>query len=451
MKHEKLSSALNEISDGHIAEAASHRKKPRLPWIGAVAAILALVLIFQLPGSIQAKAVSVADYPKYQWLYRGEAMEAMKPRLDSFLYESMSTILRSADTNNLTYSPVNLYMALSVSAELTQGSTRQQVLDALGSDSIDALRQDANTLWNACYYDDKDQTLLANSLWLDTDISYHRATMDTLAENYYTSVYQGDFGSEKTNKAVTAWLDNQTDRLLQEETARIELPAETVLAAYSTVYYRAMWSHGTEFDPGSNTAGVFHAPDGDVHATFMHKEEMETTYYFGKDFGAVSLGLRDGSQMWFILPDVDKTVMDVVEAGEYLPFVLGSYQPTNDNENHKFLKVNLSVPKFDIQASGDLKESLQAIGITDIFQPGTADFSAITADTPAWLSAVNQATRVAIDEEGVTAASYIELPSSGAMKPPEEVIDFILDRPFLFVITNRYDVPLFAGIVNDPS
>lgn len=451
MKHQKLSDALSQISDIHIAEASSIKKKTRLPWIGAVAAILAVVLLVQLPGSLQAKAISVADYPKYQWLYRGEVMETMKPQLDTFFSESMSTILANSDNHNVTYSPVNLYMALSVSAELTDGNTRQQVLNTLGTDSIDTLRQQANTVWNACYYDDKDQVLLANSLWLDTDVDYNKSTMDTLAENYYTSVYQGDFGSDKTDKAITGWLDGQTEDLLQDTTAQIELPEETVLAAYSTVYYRAMWSHGTEFDAAANTAGVFHAPDGDVHVTYMHKEEKETTYYFGKDFGAVSLGLRDGSQMWFILPDAGKTVENVVESGEYLPFVLGTYQPTEENENHKFLRVNMSVPKFDIQANGDLKDDLQKLGITDIFQPGTADFSAITSDTPAWLSAVNQATRVAIDEEGVTAASYIELPSPGAMMPPDEVIDFTLDRPFLFVITNRYDVPLFAGIVNDPS
>ena len=65
-------------------------------------------------------------------------------------------------------------------------------------------------------------------------------------------------------------------------------------------------------------------------------------------------------------------------------------------------------------------------------------------------TAANQAVRVQIDEEGVKAAAYIEFPGAGAAMPPEEIIDFILDRPFLFVITNRYDLPLFAGIVNNP-
>ena len=115
------------------------------------------------------------------------------------------------------------------------------------------------------------------------------------------------------------------------------------------------------------------------------------------------------------------------------------------------MKVNLSVPKFDIRASGDLKDTLQAMGVTDLFSQSAADFSgSVEGDFPVWVTAVNQATRVAIDEKGVTAASYIEIPGAGAAQPPEEIIDFILNRPFLFVITNRYDLPLFAGVVNQP-
>ena len=59
-------------------------------------------------------------------------------------------------------------------------------------------------------------------------------------------------------------------------------------------------------------------------------------------------------------------------------------------------------------------------------------------------------TRVKIDEKGVTAASYIELNfGAGAAMPPDEIIDFVLDRPFVFVVT-RDQIPLFVGTVNTP-
>jgi len=56
---------------------------------------------------------------------------------------------------------------------------------------------------------------------------------------------------------------------------------------------------------------------------------------------------------------------------------------------------------------------------------------------------------VQIDEEGVKAASYIEFPGAGSPMPPEEIIDFVLDRPFIFAITTER-IPLFMGTVNDP-
>ena len=469
MKHEKLSDALNEISDRHITEAASAKKRSKLPWIGAIAAVLALVLLLQgigSPGSpsapsfsgliVKAGAVAVADYPDYEWVYRGDDMDPIQQQLSGFFAQSMGATLSGAEGKNQAYSPANLYMALAVAAELTEGDTRDQILSAVGADNIETLRQQTNTLWNACYFDDKDQTLLANAVWLDENLNYNQAVMDTLAENYYTSVFGGDFGSSKTNRAITAWLDDQTGGLLKNSTKNIDLNPETVLAIYSTVYYQAKWTDSAEFNPSRNEDGIFHAPSGDKTVTYMNKKEYQTEYYWGEDYGAIRLGLKDGSVMWFILPDEGKTADDVLAAGEYAQMILESFGPNQPEENHKRMKVNLSVPKFDIQAGGDLKEDLQAMGITDIFDPGKSDFSAsVTADPGSfppfvYIDAVNQATRVAIDEKGVTAASYIEMPGAGAAAPPEEVIDFVLDRPFLFVVSNRYGIPLFAGVVNEP-
>lgn len=68
----------------------------------------------------------------------------------------------------------------------------------------------------------------------------------------------------------------------------------------------------------------------------------------------------------------------------------------------------------------------------------------------AWLATVQHAARVAIDEEGVTAAAYTVTKWVGAGKPPSDEVYFTLDRPFLFVITSHDDLPLFAGVVNTP-
>ena len=39
----------------------------------------------------------------------------------------------------------------------------------------------------------------------------------------------------------------------------------------------------------------------------------------------------------------------------------------------------------------------------------------------------------------------------GSGMPPEDEVDFTLDRPFLFVLTSAAGQPLFAGVVNLPG
>ena len=68
-----------------------------------------------------------------------------------------------------------------------------------------------------------------------------------------------------------------------------------------------------------------------------------------------------------------------------------------------------------------------------------------------FLSRAEHAARVAIDEEGVTAAAYTVMMEAGAAMPPDEKIDFTLDRPFVFAITSQDGLPLFIGVVNTPN
>ncbi len=447
MRRERLEQAMNEISDQHIAEAANKKKRVHLTWVGSVAAALAVVILGLaiLRPFAAAKAVSLADYPNYEWKSRHDQMEDEMLELKHFFSQSIAQTL-SGSTENQTYSPVNLYMALCLMAEVSDSN--EQILELLNVQDRETLRQQANLIWNATYLDKGNQTLLANSVWLDKGLDYNQNTMDTLAESYYADVYEGNLQSARIGSEIKNWLNGNTGNMLKSDVDNIEVDPLAVMLLYSTVYYQAKWS--SEFNKSMNTDGPFHSPGGDVDCTYMNKKLMQTDYYWAEDFGAISLGLKDGSRMWILLPDEDKTTDDVLSSDEMRRILFEGYG------NSKYLLVNLSVPKFDIRASGDLKEDLQAMGITDVFSPETADFSGTLYDhrdfdhfSP-YISGVNQATRVCIDEKGVTAASYIELPMAGAAQPPEEIIDFIVDRPFVFVVTNRYDVPLFAGVVNEP-
>lgn len=463
--NEKLKLALNEISEQHIAEAAKNKSK-RVIFLriaAAAAAIAVIIGLFQLPRPILAKAVVTAsanqmparpnrgDYKDYNdfkldlnaWQTddqaRKDTVKAARTDLSSFFTVGNSQFLKGSE--NAIWSPVNAWIGLAMAAELTEGDSRGQILAALGADSMDALRSQVSAVWESVYKDNGNEICtLANSLWLQNGLNYGQQAMDNLSHHHYASVYQTNL--QTAGSAIGAWLNNNTGGLLKD-TIHIDLPEDAVLMLYSTLYFQSKWQN--QFRSSNNRDDVFHAPSGDKTVTYMTKKLSMMNYYWGDRFGAVSLGLKNGSTMWLILPDEGLKPEDVLADGQYMDMILA-----NSWENKKMMKVNLSLPKFDITAKEDLSKGFIEMGITDVFSPGKADFSAITADVPVFFTAANQAVRVQIDEEGVKAAAYIEFPGAGSPMPPDEIIDFVLDRPFLFVITNE-NIPLFAGVVNDPG
>ncbi len=467
--NEKVAKALGYVDEKYVTAAAKRRKKKHY-WLATIAAVLALVLLFNLPSIpmvISAKAVSIAsesrqmqrpdldDYKdRDQWradLNQWEAdqkflsvttrktVDALAP----FFTNGSAQFLSSQGSENLLWSPINAYIGLAMMTELTDGASRQQILDLFGARDIDALRQQVSAVWESAYNDNGHEiSTLANSLWLENGLNYRQDTMDNIAYYYYASVYQGDLGSRKINNAISAWINNNTGGFLKKSTSNINLSPETILALYSTIYFQAKWQD--EFSASKNTQDTFHAPSGDKTVTFMNKKLAQMHYYYGDNFSAVALSLKNGSRMWFILPDEGYTTVDVLADGQYMQMVL-----QQDWENEKWMKVNLSVPKFDVNSTMDLKGGLQEMGVTDVFNEGAANFSEITGDVPIFLTAANQSVRVQIDEEGVKAAAYIEFPGAGSPMPPEEIIDFVLDRPFIFAITTD-NIPLFMGTVNNP-
>ena len=466
--NEKVAKALGYIDERYIAEAG--KRKKRRPYLKiAVAVILVVVLLGQMPAIpliVPAKAVSLASQSRKmerpninsdkfdQWYDERQARDhivsgAVEP-IGDFARVGSREVLRGVDDVNRLWSPINAYIALAMTAELTAGETQQQIMEVLGVSQLEQLRKNIGAVWESVYQDNgKEISVLSNSLWLDNAVKYEQEIMDILAYHYYASVYQGDLGSDRTNRAITNWLNNQTGGFLKNRTGSVKLNPDIIpmLAMASTVYFQAQWND--QFNSANNTEAVFHAASGDTECTFMNVKERQMNYYWAEDFGAVQLWLENGSSMWFILPDEDKTVDDVLRSGDYARMIVRS--DAFPEENQKWMKVNLSLPKFDFTAEVDLKEGLQNMGLTKIFEREGNDFSpSIDSEYPVYLDSINQSVRIAIDEEGVTAASYILLEfGAGAAAPPDEIIDFILNRPFVFAITSS-NVPLFVGAVNLP-
>lgn len=369
-------------------------------------------------------------------------MEGLVP----FLTSSAKQILSGSGDANRVYSPPSLYMALAMLARSTGGQTRAQVLSLLGKEDVAALSQQASALWNANYRSDGAMTrTIATSLWLRDDTAYRADTVQTLADSYYASVYRGRMGTGEYNALLRQWLNDNTLGLLTDQFQNVFMPPDTMASIASAVALSAKWDKG--FNSKATAPAVFHAPSGDVMVDFMHATR-EDDFYWGDRFTAVHCTFDLDGGMWLILPDEGYTPDDLLADQQALSFML---DPAAERSS-RFVKINLSVPRFDVTSDLELSAALRALGVTDVFSEQAADFTPLTdTDQPVWLSQVQHAARVAIDEEGCKAAAYTVLLMVGAAPPQErEVVDFVLDRPFLFVITGADGLPLFVGVVNQP-
>ena len=391
----------------------------------------------------------------------GEAAEALK----NYFNKIMPALAQSQTGENYAASPVNIFMALCMLAEMTDGETREQILDLLGTGNLENTRTLAQAIWKANYTDDEiTKSLLSASVWINEEYEVKDETIAKLAEYYYATAWAGDPKDKAFSRAFKDWLDEQTGGLLKDAVESLDdFDEDLILALATTVYFKAPWRD--EFADHLTTKDTFHLIGSDKEVDFMHSSDKGTVYY-GDGFMAVKLGFVNGGGMWILLPDEGTSPESLFDPYMYIQMVNEDgkmpYQPASpaaeflltDGESAKgneFGIIKLSLPKFDADATTDLKDILEMLGVTDAFDPEKADFSPLT-DTPAVVTGATHSARVKIDEEGVEAAAFtvMMVSATGAYIEPKE-IEFNANRPFLFAVTGIDGLPLFIGTVNDPS
>ena len=239
-------------------------------------------------------------------------------------------------------------------------------------------------------------------------------------------------------------MNSAADGLLSDYVRNIKMDPEMVLTLASTVNYSGKWRE--QFDKELTKQGIFRSPQGEIRCEFMNTQ-TNTSYFWGERFGSVSMQLENNGEMRLILPDEGVSPEELINDDELLAYLTN----TGDYANSKFVTVDLSLPKFDVSSDIDLKDGLNRLGITDIFDPTAADLTPLCDDLDGIsLSKAEQDTRVLIDEEGCRAASLTVMQYNGAAMP-EDYIDLVFDRPFIFEIMSETGLPLFVGIVNSPD
>ncbi|MCC6888886.1 MAG: hypothetical protein IT536_10150 [Hyphomicrobiales bacterium] len=114
--------------------------------------------------------------------------------------------------------------------------------------------------------------------------------------------------------------------------------------------------------------------------------------------------------------------------------------------------VVLTLPRFKVSYSANLKEAFQALGMTLPFAMGRADFSGMVKNPAAIDQIVHRAViEVAEEATEAAAATAIGIRVTSAPPKPVEPLQFRVDRPFLYyLVDDTTGAVLFQGRVVDP-
>ena len=344
--------------------------------------------------------------------------------------------------DNWLVSPFSLQCALGMLSNGANGETREEILHALGlsqysQEEVNAyfkkLIEGLTTVNSAI------AVKTANSVWGNAGVPFKEDFQKTNIENYAATVSQLDFSDPSAVDQINAWCNQTTEGLIPSILEEVN-PTATVYLLNS-LYFKARWE--SEFAPEKTQEGYFNTSSGKVvKAHFMQTQRM-AAYVENVWFTSTSLSYQNDSYaMRLILPQPEISIDQVLQAL--------SESDENLWKNTILADINLKMPRFAFENKLDLVSTLQALGMEKVFI-NEADFSSMS-DISTYISLVQQATRLKVDEEGSEGAAVTVIEGDLMSPLPEEEVDFFLDRPFLFqILEPTTGTVLFMGQVGSPA
>ncbi|MCR4722990.1 MAG: hypothetical protein K5629_04375 [Eubacteriales bacterium] len=377
-------------------------------------------------------------------------VRSYRAEMGSFYSSTMKAFLSGEKKQNRVYSPVNVYIALAMLAEITEGETRKQIADLLNEGGIDGLREKVGNILNSNSSDNPVLTcLINNSVWMNDSVRYNDDTVSNLSRYFRSEAFSVRMGDRAANKKIAAWINKNTGDLLSD-IVEVDTDPLTALELISAIYYKASWKKAYELSDTSKE--VFHGEKKDVTVDMMHKSE-DMRYYWGERFTAVSDSLEMDGDAYFFLPKKGISLNELLDDSEVWSVINERVGNVSAGEpfGSRNTKVNLSLPRFRVSSKMDLIPALKDLGVKEVFDHGKADFSPLTPEAGnIGLDRIEHAAMAAMDEGGVLGTAYTEASIRfTSIMIPEKPVDFIVDRPFFFVITSRDGSLLFSGTVWD--
>ncbi len=351
---------------------------------------------------------------------------------------------------NLFFSPYSISTCLALTFAGARGNTEKQMAKVLHFDgepaTVHAAFGELQSQLGKAGNQKGIELSIANALWAQQGHPFLPAFLKTASTDYQARVKQADFKTDAAGvtRQINNWVADKTNDKIKDILPPGLLNAQSSLVLANAIYFKGIWA--TPFIPRATSKQPFHlTADSQVESALMHQTE-EMPYMENEAYQAVEIPYA-GKQLALVI-----ILPRAVDGCAKLESQLTADFLAEARAYMKPKKVELSLPKFEMNSGFALRDTLERMGMVDAF--GSADFSGMDGMKDLFLSAVQHKAWVEVNEQGTeAAAATVAITKRSAIaKPIDPPVVFRADHPFIFLIRDTASgAVLFLGRLASPS
>ncbi|KAG7470955.1 hypothetical protein MATL_G00119390 [Megalops atlanticus] len=359
--------------------------------------------------------------------------------------------------DNIIFSPLSVAVALGMVELGARGATLNEIRQAVGYSHLRA-GDEFSLLRNLTQAMSADETQnvvkLANSLFLQTGVHFNPDFLKLMKKYFRAEIETVDFSeSAAVAEHINAWVENHTESKIRDLLSADDFSSVTRLTLVNAIYFRGSWKN--QFRPENTRTFSFSKDDGSEVQTLMMYQQGD--FYYGEfsDGSTEAGGVYQVLEMPYEGEDMSMMIVlprQEVPLAALEPIIKAQLLEEWAN-NVKRQKVEVYLPRFKVEQRIDLRETLQELGIKNIFTKD-ADLSAMAGEMAdgkdLFVGKAVQKAYLEVTEEGAEGAA-----GSGMIALTRTLVLYpqvMADHPFFFLIRNRKTGSiLFMGRVMNPE
>lgn len=351
-------------------------------------------------------------------------------------------------SGNLFFSAPSLRQALGTAYLGARGDTAKQMAHAMhfqddAAKTAAAAKEELGDWQRARGAND---LAIANRLWVHEGYPLQPNFLAMSQSAYGASAEAVDFtgAPNAARKTINAFIAHETHDKIKDLLPEPAITSDTRLVITNAIWFKGTWEQ--KLDPRETRDAAF-SVDGTT-TTKLPTMHTHARLAYGEAPGVKVLEMRYAKSdlaMDVILPN-EQNGLPKIEEG------LDGARFRTWTASLREREVDVSLPKFQLDWGGSVKDDLKKLGMTRAFAGG-ADFSGITSADALYVSDVRHKAFIAVDETGTEAAAataVVMTKETVSIKPPPAT--FTADHPFVFVIRDvKKGRVLFMGRVTNPK